>query len=500
MFSQLRLSQKLMLLVAVPLLCQVWFVAVLWGLIRQAEADAWKAERARTITAQAEKVTQSLVDGYQLLFMYAKQQDKDTEAKLNLLESALPEDVRTLCTLAGSDSERSKETAAISQVSYDALQVINQGRKAITEHDLVSLITLRDQAIEKFADLRGQLHTLLDHLRQQEARLPQQADEARERVKSFLIIGIAVNFGIALLFGMYIQRITANRLGVVVSNTRRFAKGEPLLGALAGKDEIAELDGAFREMSATVAELSQQKKELAAMITHDLRSPLSAIQLTLELILDRAAGDISDTVAERLSRAGESCRIMLGLINDILDIEQMEAGKLQMKMDAVPVAFILETAVEVTRGLASMKNVTIAVPDCTLEVMADGDRVVQVLVNVLSNAIKFSSKGKAIEINVVRQEQFAVIKVTDHGLGIPADQKARLFQKFGQVDNAGKSKAGSSGLGLVFSKMIVEAHGGVIDFESVAGQGATFYFSLPLVTEQSSATQLTDSTFAGSNL
>lgn len=480
MFSDLKLSYKLAILVSIPLLCQLVFVTVLWGLSRQAELDAWKADHAREITTEATKIQQLLVRNYELMFAYAHTRKPELHEQLRSSSSRLAADTRSLRMLVGNDPQRIKQTNAICELTADSTNLIDQACTAIENNDLSTLLSLRDKALAKFADLTASVDELVDELRATESTLPQRGEQARDIVKVWLVSGIIGNIVIALLLGWYIQRLTVKRLSAVIDNTRKFARSESLAPPLQGKDEICELDQSFHEMAGSIQQLSAQKKELAAMITHDLRSPLTSIQTSLDLCMLNPHERLPSSAEEYLSVAKDNCGRMLRLINDLLDIEKMEAGKLDLQIEQVPVAYLLETAAETVYGFAKAKGIEIKTSDCDLEANADAERVVQVLVNLLSNAIKFSPKQSIIEVQGAAADDNQVrITVSDCGPGIPDDQADKLFQKFGQIELRGRTRVGSSGLGLVFCKMLVEAHGGAIGFEpGPAGTGTTFYFTL----------------------
>lgn len=480
MLTDLKLSKKLALLISVPIVCQVGFVAVLWQLIQQSEEQAWKADHARAISSQATDVARSLVEGSQALFVYAHTRDKKISALLDRVRVDIPANLRTLRTLVGTDLATVDSVNSIAHLAADGLAIIQQSKEAIDSDDFVTLLALRDKAVDKLASTSVSLNELLAQLKESQTVLPEQAERARQSVKDWLGYGIAANIAITLLLGWYIQTILARRLNVVVDNTKRFAKAEKLAEPVAGKDEIAELDTAFHDMAVVIEDLQEQKKELAAMITHDLRTPLTSIQMTIEMCTEGVLGEIAPDALTRLNASETSCKQMLGLINDLLDLEKMEAGKLELEYDEVPVSFILDRSTEIVRGMAQSKNVKLVTNNCDLLVHADGDRMVQVLVNLLSNAIKFSPAGGTVTITTKREAWLAVVQVIDQGAGIPVEHHGNIFQKFGQVKQKGKSATGSSGLGLVFSKMIVEAHYGSIGFDSTPGSGTCFWFKIPL--------------------
>jgi signal transduction histidine kinase len=172
---------------------------------------------------------------------------------------------------------------------------------------------------------------------------------------------------------------------------------------------------------------------------------------------------------------------LIRLINELLDIEKLQAGKMDMHFDPLPLSYVIENSVQAVRGFAQLKELNIVTSQPDLEIYADGDRLVQVLVNLLSNAIKYAPRGSDVTIATTGEASFARISVSDRGQGVPDSYKETIFHSYEQVPGA-SVKQGSTGLGLAICKKIVEEHGGAIGVESRTGEGSTFWFSIPLST------------------
>jgi PAS domain S-box-containing protein len=214
------------------------------------------------------------------------------------------------------------------------------------------------------------------------------------------------------------------------------------------------------------------RDEVLAIVSHDLRGPLSVIQMGASSLLRR--GDANTEVILRMKRAGERMHV---LIRDLLDVSAIEAGQLRIEPAEQPVGPLVAEALEQVRPFAEEKHIglsaAVGAPDT--RVLCDRGRIVQVFSNLLANAIKFTSEGGAIAVNVVQAERTVKFAVTDTGCGIAADQLEHVFDRYWQ------SRAGGAGvgLGLAIAKGIVEAHRGAIRAESAPGQGSTFVFEVP---------------------
>lgn len=228
-------------------------------------------------------------------------------------------------------------------------------------------------------------------------------------------------------------------------------------------------------------EIERMKKEFVSTVSHELRTPLTSIRGSLTLLAVGAMGVLPDQVKKVVGIAERNTIRLIGLINDILDIEKLEAGKLDMVMENTPLTNVLERSEQAVSAFAANNGVTLDIQPTPLVVHADGDRLVQVIVNLVSNAVKFSPKGAAVTVSAQEYPGgFVEIQVIDRGRGIPEAFKNRLFQRFQQVEASDAKKKGGTGLGLAICKGIVEQHGGSIGVESEEGRGSCFWFRVPI--------------------
>ncbi|MGC1174605.1 ATP-binding protein [Polaromonas sp.] len=227
------------------------------------------------------------------------------------------------------------------------------------------------------------------------------------------------------------------------------------------------------------------KSEFVSTVSHELRTPLTSIRGSLGLIAGGVGGKLPDAVMKLVEIAKNNCERLIRLINDILDIEKIESGKMQLDLQETALKPLLVQALAANEGFGAAKNVGLRLycPDDTLQVLADSDRLTQVVTNLLSNAMKFSPPDETVEVHVSRAGLGVRVEVRDRGPGIPDEFRKRIFQKFSQADSSDTRQAAGTGLGLNISRAIVERLGGHMGFESKAGAGTTFFFELPLSTE-----------------
>jgi PAS domain S-box-containing protein len=227
-------------------------------------------------------------------------------------------------------------------------------------------------------------------------------------------------------------------------------------------------------------ELERMKDEILSVAGHELRSPLTALLGSLDLLDATSAAGLSPAGASMLRIARQNTRRLLRLVNDMLDVERLEAGRMVLQPAVSSAAALADEAVGNVATLAEARSIRVHVDAGPRRVLADPDRVVQVLVNLLSNAVKFSDEGAAVELTVREGEgRWMRVEVADHGRGIPPEMQERIFERFQQVQAGDGGGTRGSGLGLAIARGIVRAHGGEMGVTSEPGRGSTFWFTLP---------------------
>ena len=252
--------------------------------------------------------------------------------------------------------------------------------------------------------------------------------------------------------------------------------------------QVVEEDGVVRGLHAVARDISarheveRMKDEFISIVSHELRTPLTSIRGSLGL-LGSGKLDLSGQQARRLVEiATENSERLIRLVNDMLDIERIETGAIAMAPAVVSSADVVAQAMDTVRGMAERAGVLLRAHAQPFDLWADADRIVQVLTNLVANAVKFSpaDAGAAVVVDVRVDGAAGRFRVTDQGRGIPADKLETVFERFQQVDSTDSREKGGTGLGLAISRSIVQQHGGTIRVESEPGRGSTFTFTLPL--------------------
>ena len=237
---------------------------------------------------------------------------------------------------------------------------------------------------------------------------------------------------------------------------------------------------AIRDIT-TRKNMERLKDDFVSAVSHELRTPLTSISASLALLIGKAGGNLPEKVARLIGIAHTNSQRLVRLVNDILDIEKMDSGQAVFKFERVDVRLQVEQAIEANLGFAEAHNVRIQLEvDATAcDARTDQDRFAQVVTNLLSNAIKYSSPDGEVVVAIENGNDAIRISVRDHGTGIPAEFKPRIFERFAQADSTNARQKGGTGLGLSIVKQIVDRLGGEVSFADALGGGTVFHVDLP---------------------
>jgi PAS domain S-box-containing protein len=233
-------------------------------------------------------------------------------------------------------------------------------------------------------------------------------------------------------------------------------------------------------------EIDRMKDEFISVVSHELRTPLTSIRGALGLLAGGRVGTFPAKAQRMLEIAVNNTDRLVRLINDILDIERIDSGRVTMQKREVEIGDLMTQAVEVMRPMADKNNVALELHPVLATVIADPDRMIQTFTNLISNAIKFSPPSSRVTLDGSKNTDHVHLIVTDRGRGIPEDKLQSVFERFQQVDASDSREKGGTGLGLAICRTIIQQHGGEIWAESTLGQGSTFHISLPLAESSTS--------------
>ncbi|MES2463190.1 MAG: ATP-binding protein [Armatimonadota bacterium] len=246
----------------------------------------------------------------------------------------------------------------------------------------------------------------------------------------------------------------------------------------------------FRDVTRESA-VDRMKTEFVSTVSHELRTPLTAIKGYVDLIVSGQTGPVSEIQHEFLSLVQASTRRLSALINDMLDVSRIESGRITLRQESVDYVPLVQQTVRMMQNEAEQKQITLSVKiigkpeaaeeECMPPVIGDSDRITQVLVNLISNGIKYTPAGGSVTLSVECENNFFTTCVADNGIGISREDQSKLFQKFFRADNSTTREVGGTGLGLAITKAVLEKLHGSIWVESAPQKGSRFYFTLPTI-------------------
>jgi signal transduction histidine kinase len=315
-----------------------------------------------------------------------------------------------------------------------------------------------------------------------ESRVASHARRTILPVAGFLLLALLV---LCAILVPILRRVTA---AVEVRNRRLVQQAATLERSLTAAQEArTEAEAARRamaEQNKRLLELDRLKDEFLSLVSHELRTPLTSIRGYLDLVLDEEAGELNPEQRRFLQAVERNSGRLLRLVGDLLFVAQADAGRLSLERAKVDLAELAAHCVEGSAPAASEKSVTLVLmANPVPALVGDRGRLAQVLDNLVSNALKFTPAGGTVEVRTFSEGEAVILEVEDTGIGIPAADQPRLFERFFRSSVADDQAIPGTGLGLAIVKAIVEAHAGLISIESREGKGTTFRVDLPLAAE-----------------
>lgn len=248
---------------------------------------------------------------------------------------------------------------------------------------------------------------------------------------------------------------------------------------------VRDLDGQTRILGTVLdieeaERLQRLKDQFLSVVSHELRTPLTSIRGSLAMLSSGAMGSMGEQALQFLAIAERNSKRLALLVDDLLDLQKLDAGQMEMAIRASPLSDVISDSVEAVAGQAEKRHVTIDVEDSDVHALADPRRLTQVVINLLSNAVKFSPEHSTVFVRVAKTDETAIVSIIDHGPGIPEEFRGRIFERFTQAQQASTRSVSGTGLGLAISHSIIHQHRGTIGFETEVGHGTTFWFQVPL--------------------
>ncbi len=351
--------------------------------------------------------------------------------------------------------------------------------------------------------LRAQAGTVYDASGRSIKRAADDSIKIGEMARVISIWTAAIALVISALVAFLIYRSISIPLAHLTEGTRAIADGKFYYRLDTSRnDEFSQLAKDFNTMTHRLNELDELKKEFISHVSHEMKAPLASMRETIQLVLEGIPGPLTEKQRRLLELTLQSGTRLTAMISNILDLSRIEAGVMEYELKSQDLVPLVRSAVEELEVHAREKNLTVepALPENPVKVDCDGDRIIQVLMNLLGNAVKFSPAGGVIQVRLLTTTKlpdgipedlrqiidaeanghpYALVSVLDCGPGVPDSEKEKVFERFHQVRQAGKGSGQGVGLGLAICRTIVEAHRGVIWVEDNLPHGSAFQVALP---------------------
>ncbi|MBI5176115.1 MAG: ATP-binding protein [Candidatus Obscuribacter sp.] len=592
---KLRFSQQVLLLISLPLLFQVAFIGLLTANLIELRNSYQKESAIADVMISFNNFLSQIVTcaGAQALFQISKDAKNRQSFEQSLI--AMRAEQKTLRNMLMPLERVRSEATELDGLFTSLDDSFQKGMRALDTQDQVDATVAYIQARRttvKVENLARRLRLKLNEQRQIFAER-----QAQTSTRTYILVGAGFVFNIllALLLFLYFQRRTSRRFALLTENITALGLERPLLNALAGVDELAQLDRTLHKVSESLKEarikeqailtnaadficsidaglrltainpaveavfavsqdellgrninslvpakkaqfvlerfkqiaqdragsfelaivnhdgrevelswnviwseplqsyfcvahditerkkLERLKQEFVAMLSHDMRAPLTSLQLTLN-VLSSTADQLNEKSAQRVARAEASVKVLVDMISELLEMEKLQSDVFVLECQTCSLNSLVEEALSLVEESGKAKQLSLRKALEPIEVSCDGERIVRVLTNLLFNAIKFSPQGGQIAVITRRSGEFVTVEVSDQGPGIPENMQELVFERFRQVDSAegrGASASGT-GLGLAICKAIIAAHRGEIGVRSQLGKGSVFWFKIPV--------------------
>lgn len=475
------------MLVSIPLLVELLLLIGLGVILAESDKTARRVDKYRGIISRINTMQKQVIDAGTKLSFYSISHRKDSLVQFDQIYASLESSISELTDIGDRETTHRRWIMQICAIANEVVEVMDQTRDRVADMsflDRAGLTRLPDFLLQLTNDYVNATNILVDELEKTEQISPVDVERTYRLQVTCLAIGFLTCITFIILSFIFYKQV-ASRLEVLMLNTQKFADGEPLLPPIAGTDEISKLDSVFHGMSKTIQESNEFRSQIIATVSHELRSPLTSLQTFLDLLAEAAYGEVNDEITKRSRLAKDQVGRLIRLLNDLLAAESVRAKGFTIQTARVDIAKISADALASVAYLASRRQIELVNEVPSLELEADADRILQVLINLISNAIKFSPRESKITLGSELSEKQIKLKVIDEGRGVPPELQEEIFNRHSQVEEGDKTKKGGAGLGLAICKAIILQHGGQIACMNNEEKGSTFWFTLPLVSERS---------------
>lgn len=474
--KNLRLRSKVLILLAVPLAFQLIITAILWNLFRTAEIKAENIGRSKDVLVNLGLFSFSFLDATSRLFTSRIDQSSTATLKFFRRDMDLCYGKLGSFQRAVADSHRTSKSLPLVESALRSLDRLEVETAPLMQEESIAARWKNINVFRKqLQKLYGELKVALDAVVAEEKLFESEETEATQSISKWiqilLTVLVVVSILLTLMLGYLFAQSTLKQLSVVEENARRIGIKRDLLPPLLGHNEISFIDGSLHSAYEQLTFNELERQRLMSMLSHDLRSPLLALKGSLALLIEGVHGELPEAAMSRLAQADRVTDKVVGLVDQILNVEKEDRNELQLTV--LTVEQIFDDALQSVQGMAQDLGIKMECLNGELAVRADLKSISRVLTNLLGNALKFSSRGSVIKVHASELPDRVKVDIIDQGSGMEAEDLPFIFEPYFQTKGGRMHKQGS-GLGLSICKELVGLNGGAISVSSERGKGTTF--------------------------
>lgn len=491
------LTQKIILLLLLPISFEVAFVFLLVYLQNAAEKEARTAFKAHQISDRLNV----LMGDFYSLWRCARQTEELRWSAIHVPGAlqqnhnammqayrqrlaAVKDDYAALKALTEDEPELRRQIERSSVAVTEAEEILNRIERGVRAGKFTDVMQTLEFDTKRLSSLMKNVLSIESaivgtHEREVAEQSLERQASLRQQIVQFSIMALGLNVIFSIVIAALLVRGITSRLMAMHENANRLAGNKPLLPPISGTDEIASLDQLFHKMAGDLERNAQMRQEMVNMLTHDMRTPLTAIQGSLEIFESGMAGEINERGTRLLTVLTRNSDRMMLLINDLLDSQKIQSGMMKVEKSQFPVAALFDEVASAFEALLREQSIQLEIGATELQMSGDRAKLNRVMSNLVSNAVKYSPANGKITLCARQADAAIEICVADEGPGIPQEMLATIFERFQQAAAAPRKSDASSGLGLSICKAIIELHGGQIWATSEPGAGSRFFFLIP---------------------
>jgi len=473
----MKIWQRGALLISLPIIIDGFGLILMYDAVVKSQA-ALEYERKQVLLLQAvNQLFTSFVGSAGLLASAAMSDDQSREKKGLTVLAASRAHLATVRQLCVGDANMNAMANALEEKGFVPLEqfITEQQNEQTSVHGLVAFKRVK-KAFQQAGRANDICLRLVDYQNHEHDQALKRQSESAKNLYHVLFGLAAINIAGGFLALTIFYENIAKRVRALVAKAERLPTLTDCGERLTGNDEFVQIDSALHGALDRLIEAKQFKTNLISMVAHELRSPLTSIGIAAELLIHSPKSELNQHSQERVGRISTNVDHLIKVINEFLEVEKMQSSELVLHFEPVQTLSLIGEVFDSLSELAASKQVRLTKSGADIVISCDRQKTIQVLINLVTNAIKFSPADSEISVDVSHEDDLARIEVRDRGPGVSQELQERLFTKFAQGTTPTDAKG--SGLGLFVSKMFIESQGGNMGY--VAGdQGSIFWFTLP---------------------